>query len=526
MSASIWATCETVSTSVVEANVVSYGASLDGITDDSFAVNAAIASLPLTGGTVVIPSSAAGMFIGTTIISDRPVHFRAGYITILGPTSGWIFDLTQNGCSFEGVGSHGTILKLNTPIAPVVLPTASTTIAANAIATAVINTAGANLFSTPVADVATSATFDSGALVPTIAVGVLSSLLIVAAGSGYTSAPAVTFKGGGAGAIKSNEIQTSLLKGFSVDLSSIPNAVGLLHSGGWYADWNDIDIIRTSCHSTSIGIVIDSHSLGVPGPTGSYGGVYVSSYSNILSNVVYIIGHDTSTATTLSFTTLDCTSVIIVAAVGVVFVNPVVQNGTFLFDLTNTDGIVLIGGDVEGTSTMFKTRGSCNNVKVHGTLNGGVGITILSGKYGIGWDLNLAHSADTLPPLRTGGGGTAGERYNNTGWTIQQNNAFHYIGDTFIYGTNLTVISGTQGNLFDTTLAGNALIQTAAGVTSIVVATAGANPRTLTTIARFASTSLQLPTIPTFADNAAATAGGVAVGYCYRTATGVMMVRY
>lgn len=37
---------------------------------------------------------------------------------------------------------------------------------------------------------------------------------------------------------------------------------------------------------------------------------------------------------------------------------------------------------------------------------------------------------------------------------------------------------------------------------------------------------LNVPTLPTYADNAAAVAGGLAAGDMYRTSTGVVMVRY
>ena len=477
-------------------SVKDFGAVLDGVTDDYAAVIAACNSLPASGGTVIIPSSSTGMKLATTVAPTKPVRFQAGSLTIFGPSAGWIFDLSVNGSGFIGSGEGATILKLTAPAAAVVLPTAHTTIAAGAVNSIIIDTPGSNLYSTPIVDIGASPTNDDASAVGTVTGSSLSGLLSVANGSGYVGAPAVTFTGGGAGAIKANEIMAAEIGGFTVDTNNIANAVGVYHYGGWYADWFDVQVQTSNAAASSVGFVVDSHTLGVPGPTGSYGGVYASKYRNVRCNKIYIVGHDTSTATTLDWATFDCTSMVIAGSVGITVTNPIIQGAGVYYDLTNVDALTLIGGDSEGAGTMFKTQGSCNNIKCYNTLAYAHTGALRVGPLGTGWDIRRAKSNSSVPPLITGSGGNAGQSYQNTGWNVLSNVGIHYSGDTFNIGQNCKAISATQANLDDTTNGGFVVEINTSGQFILRTCTAGANPRTLTDVAMFDSQGLKMVGLP------------------------------
>lgn len=490
-------------------SVKSYGAVGDGVTDDYAAVVAAIAALPSVGGTVYFPDS-TGYKLGTTVTdSGKPIHFLLGAGTFTGPTSGFIFDLQTNGSNIEGAGRGLTILKLSTPASAPTMPTATATLTAGAVSSVSIDTAGSNLHSTPICTVGASPTQNDAALIPLVASGALSTLLIVAGGSGYSSAPAIGFLGGGAGAVKSNEIMRGSLRGFSVDMSSIANAIGLYLYGGWYNDWYDIDIIETSRHSSAISLVIDSH-------TGASGGTFVNYFRNLYAGVVYVVGHSTSTSTTLQFDTLDTKNILLHAAVATTFINPVVQTGTgtVFFDLVNADGVSVFGGDFEGAGTLIRARGSCNNVRFIGPLAYSFTGTQLYGIFGTGWEIDLSKANSSAGLLRTGSNGSADLVLQNTGWNIKHHLGIHPIGgDTVALTSNCKMLSATSVDLDDTGSAGTVIYMNASNEVFIKTASAGANPRTLTTVAKFDTSGLTLNqatlirTSVALTDGAAAAAG-------------------
>lgn len=472
-------------------SVKDFGAVGDGTTNDYAAVAAAVTSLPSTGGTVIFPDS-AGYKLDTTVTDGgKPVHFVLGGGTITGPSSGFIFDLQHNGSTIDGAGRGQTILKLTTPASAPTMPTATATLTADVVTSVAINTAGTNLASTPICVVGASPTEADAALIPTISGGGLTLLTVLVGGTGYVGAPAISFIGGGAGAIKSNEILAGRIRGISIDMSSIANACGLYMYGGWYNDWADIDIISTSVHASAVPIVIDSHTLGAPGSTGSYGGAYVNYFRNIYASKVYAVGHDTSTVTTLQFDTLDALNILLHACIAVTFVNPVVQSsGGVFFDLVNVDGMTCFGGDIEGSSTLIRSRGSCNNIRFFGPLAYSFTGTTKYGVLGTGWEINLAKSNSTTEPLRTGSGGAGGIAYQNTGWNVKHRLGINWSGDTMVYGSNIKLTSATAGTLDDINLGATVAYMDTNGQFVIKYATAGANPRTLVGIGQFGTTGI------------------------------------
>lgn len=478
-------------------NVIDYGAVLDGVTDDYAALVAAHTALPSTGGTIIIPSSAAGMKLGTTFAPSKPTRVQPGALMITGPTAGFIFDLSANGSSFAGGGRGATKLKLSTPAVTPVMPVVTVTLTAGVVTGYVIVSPGANLTTTPIVEVGASPTQADAALIATISGGVLTGIVILVPGSGYVTAPAISFIGGGAGAIKSNEIQGSSISGVTIDTNNIPNAVGVYHYGGWYADMWGIDVMASTSHASSIGLVIDSHTLGIPGPTGSFGGAYVNRYSNIYAAAVAVIGHDTSTATTLQFDTLDAARVYLHAAVAVTMVNPVIQsNAGYMLDLVNVDGLSVLGGDIEGSAGMLRVRGSCNNLRIKGPLAYSMTGALYYGVLGVGWDLDIAKTTSTREQFKSGGGGSAGVAYQNTGWTAQHRFGMPYSGGTLVMASNIKLLTATTGTLDDITLPGIVVQMNTGGQYMLQYATAGANPRTLVDIAQFDSGGLKMTNLP------------------------------
>jgi len=478
-------------------NVLWFGAVGDGIANDYAAFLAAHNALPAAGGAIEVPDS-VGYKLNTAVTCTRPVRWVIGHTTITGPAAGWTIDLQANGSSIEGAGRGATLFELTAPSTPVTAATATCTINAGAVNAVTITSAGSGYYSTPIIEVSASPTGDDAAIIATVSGGVVTGLAIVAAGSGYVVAPTITIKGGGAGAVKSNEIQGSVLRGFSVDMNGIAHAAGIYKYGGWYGEMAEVEVVEGGVAATAMGIVVDSHTLGVPGPTGSYGGAYVNRFANIYTPSIFLVGHDTSTGTTFEFDTLDTAAFHAHGCIAITMVNPVVQTNApnAFFDLVNVDGLTLIGGDVEGSGTLFKVRGSCHNIKAYGLLAYSLTGEVRYGLIGAGWDLRLARSNSVEEPLQSGSGGSAGQAYQNTGWAIKHHHGIHYSGDVCVWSTNIKLTSATQGNLDDVANAATAVFINASGQLVVRYANAGANPRTLIDIAQFDSAGLKMTNLP------------------------------
>lgn len=481
-------------------SVKDFGAAGDGVANDYAAFMMAHDALPATGGTIIVPDS-LGYYLGDTVTCTKPVRWVIGHCEIKTPENGrFAFDLQANGSSLEGAGRRATTFTLSSTAFNVISASATCALTSGAVTSVSLTGAGNNYYSTPIVEVSSSPTGDDAAIIAKVAGGAVTGLVIVAAGSGYVTPPTISFIGGGGGAVKSNEIQNSVLKSFNVNLNNRPNSVGVYHYGGWYANWSDIEIDYATAPASSIGMVVDSHTLGTPGPTGSFGGAYVNRYSNIYAPQLFLVGHDTSTGTTMQFDTLDAQRVRIFGCVGITMVNPVVQTtatfGPVFFDLVNVDGLTLVGGDVEGSGTMFRVRGSCNHIKAYGTLAYSLSGPVYVGRLGAGWDIRLARSLSTEEPIMTGSGGSAGQAFQNTGWNVKHHLGVHYAGDTLVMSSNVKLTSATTGNLDDTSSAGFALFMNASAQLVMKYANAGENPRTLIEIAQFDSGGLRITNLP------------------------------
>lgn len=478
-------------------SVKDYGAVGDGVADDYPAFAAAHDALPATGGTIIVPDSTS-YFLGSTVVCTKPVQWVVGVCEIKTPLTGaFAFDLQANGCTFEGAGRGATVFKLSQPTDPVVPATATCTLSGGVVNTVTITSPGSNYHATPIVLVSASPTGNDAAFVATVDNGILTNLEIVAGGSGYVTPPTITIVAGGGGAIKSNEIQNSVLANFSVDLNSAnrSNSTGLFLYGGWYPDWSNIEV-QKGADATSLGIVIDSHTLGVPGPTGSFGGSYIGRFSSITTPNILLVGHDTSRVTTMHFDTLDASTVSLHNCTAIVMSNPIIQTyapfGSVFFDCANVSGLTILGGDLENNGTLFKVRGGLADLKVYGSVAYSWTGALYSGPIGTGWEIQLSKATYADGVLMTGTAGDAEQVYQNIGYTQKQRLGIQYQGDTLVMSSNLKVTSATTGNLDNTSVDGFAVFLNSAGQLIMRQATAGTNPRTLNDVAMFNSTGASI----------------------------------
>lgn len=468
------------------------GAKGDGVSDDAPAFNRAIAAIAPTGGTVVVPDASAYRLATTVVTGSKRIVFQIGTTTIICPPGEHGIVLQSNGSAIRGVSRWATIFRHTAPSAAMVYPSVATTISGGALASATA-TGGSGMRSSPIAVVANSPAADDvaydAAVVATVASGTVSNLAIVAAGAAYTSAPAVTFQGGGAAAVMIDNVQGCNVSGFSVDFNNVSGSVGVLHRGGWWANIHDLDTFYNtqtgvmSESATSVGLVIDSYTLNAPGANGAYGGVYVSNYTNLRFTRRFVVGHDTSTATTLQFNTCDIKNSWIHGTIGVVDVNPVAQgvSGTDYYHLVNVDALTLLGGDFEDAGRWMHFLGACSNIRALNTLAYAASGPRYRGMPGTGSYFDFAKANSPIEPLRIGSGGTAGIAYRNEGWRIIHRQGIQYSGDTWVDATNVKLFLGTSnvvmGNLDDPASPGSAMVRRGTQMEWYYFSP-GANPRT------------------------------------------------
>ena len=470
-------------------NARAFGA--NGGTADGTALNRAVAFLPASGGVIYAPDADQYVLDTPVLTGTKKVAFQIGVVgLVIGPPGDHGFVLQSNGSSVEMAGKWAAIYRHRPPASAMVLPTITTTLTGGAVTSVAIGAGGSGMKSCPVAVCANSPAQaltqnpDAG-LILTQGGGTVSNVAIVAAGTGYVTAPAVTLLGGGAAAVMIDNVQGCRVKGFSVDFQNVPGSVGVYHRGGWWCHVEDVDVFYdtasglTSEHSTSIGLLVDSYTLGVPGPTGGYGGSYVSQYSNIHFTRRACIGHDTSTVTTLNFNRCDFKNSYLHACIDIVELGPVKQAAAgFFYDLINVDALTIIGGDLEVTAGWFRFIGSCNNIRAIGTLVYAASGARFRGQAGSGSFFDFAASNSTIEPLRIGSGGNAGDAYQNTGWKRKHRLSLPYDGEAYVLSSNLKLTSASAGVLDDDTVSGMACIIASArfsfriayaGVGSVVV---------------------------------------------------------
>jgi hypothetical protein len=447
----------------VDATAPPFSAVGDGAHDDAPAIQAAVAALPRSGGTVRMPGPRIFRLGGTIHDDGKPVRFEIGHAQILGPPQGPMFDLRTNGSAISGAGAGATILRLSRPDRAPAAPGVSLALTAGSVSAARVTGRGAHLSTTPLLDVGDSPSGDGAAVIATVDRGEVTRLDLVAKGSGYAAPPTVTMIGGGECAVRLHEASGCRLADFTIDLAGIPHAVGVFHYGGWYVAAERIEIRESSQHPTAIALLIDSHTLGRPGANGNWGGAYVNRYAQVVAKRCYIVGHDTSTATTLHFDNLDSANLHVHGAIALLLNNAVLQGseGAFL-DLVNVDGLTMSGGDIEGPATVIRARGSCHNIRLAPLAYSATG-PLVRGPVGSGWRIDLAKANDDAAPLHTGSGGSAGVAYQNAGWTEKHRLGLQYAGDAVVLSSNIRMTGPSQGVLDNPRNPGIALILNISG---------------------------------------------------------------
>lgn len=297
----------------------------------------------------------------------------------------------------------------------------------------------------------------------------------------------------GAGAIKIIDADHVTLNNFQIDLNNVSGAIGIYLLGGWYFHASDIFIDKATSPADGYGIVVESTDSG----DGSHGS-FVEQFENIVCNRVKLIGTATKQVTTCTFINLDCEHVLLDNVLAATFLQPVIQSsgaGNKLWDIDDTSGLTILGGDFEGSGTVYTFSGSCNAIycfgneiasSFSGTYKSGTVsdtgyfldfhpdshfIERLTSDMPFSFHTNLLLSGITAPQFQV----------QNGGYTNKGRFGINYDGDIVHYNNNLNLISGTQGDLDDTSKWGFALTmgQTWA---KMQYADAGTNPRTLTTM--------------------------------------------
>lgn len=461
-------------------NVKWFGAKGDNVTNDSPAFIATHAALPATGGSIYVPDS-TGYVLNSSVVCTKPVAWVIGVTTITCPLVGWAIEITANGSSVRGAGRYSTTFVLRTPTVPVTSAVATAVLTAGVVTSVSIGSGGSGYYTKPLVIVSDSPTKNSACVTAILTAGVVTGFEINAGGSGYVTPPTLTFIGGGAGAVKSTEVQSVFVGDFSIDMGLVANATGVLQYGGWYAEFNNVEVKYSTEAATACGFVIDSHSLGVPGPTGSYGGAYVNRYVNTRANRWFVTGTISAPTTTFLFDTVDTQEMFISSSFAHVFTNPVIQNppyGAFL-DLASVGSLTILGGDFEGIGDIFRLRGSVNNVLVDNLTIGATTGDIANGTIGEGWYLKFTETEGEI--LYTG----VDNVFRRVGWVQTGRLGHSYAGNVFQLSNNLKMLSASTGDLDDTSQPGGVIIIDGSGSVTVKFATAGSNPRTLSTAADF-----------------------------------------
>lgn len=280
-----------------------------------------------------------------------------------------------------------------------------------------------------------------------------------------------------------------------LDLNSISNLIGINQDGGWYVSLKNIWVDTAGEVASSYTLRVYSTYTGVPGPTGSYGGAYVSTYDNVIGGKVLIGATLPQKTTTLTFTGCSLTSVIASNAVALTFLQPIIQGSGNFFDLTNVAGLTCMGGDFEisGGGQVYVLQGASNrDITSIGNQTSGV----TTSNYIIGTpsagctfdDKNITSGQDST--LRYGSLPTYSLK--NSGYSVTHRFGLPYAGNVLVAANNLTVTSATTGNLDDVSQGGSVILLDTSGQIKLLVASAGANPRTLTQYALFDGLGLQL----------------------------------
>ncbi|MEN2749357.1 hypothetical protein [Sphingomonas sp. T9W2] len=475
--------------------VIAAGGKGDGGSDESDAVERAVAAVKATGGTIVFGDAPGYRLTRPMRTLGKRIAIEIGITTVYEPRDQHGLIVERNGCTVRGTSPWGSILKKHPLTAAPVMPVLTPVIVDGKIVS-ITATGGSGFLTNPVLRIENSpanadiSTPDASAIA-TIAGGTIASIAVVAQGSGYDPAdpPTIEIVGGGPAGIYSAGIQDFVCENVTFDHGYRPHVVGLYQFGGWWGRFNKLNDFYTvatgfhSLHPTAISALIMSTTLGAPGPNGSYDGAYVNRYAGLAMYRVAMVGKDTSTVTTAHLDSCDIKERIFQACICITETNPVAQApfGSRNLELTNVDGLTWLGGDMEDAGIGFKFMGACNNIVVWNTVTYAASGPRFRGMAGTGSIFKFAESNSTREPLHIGSAGSAGAAWQNVGWRQLHRQGIQYRGDTWVDSTNVKLFLGTSdvvmGNLDDTSAPGSAMVRRGSQM-EYYTFSPGANPRT------------------------------------------------
>lgn len=475
--------------------IIAAGGKGDGGSDESDAVDRAVAAVKATGGTIVFSDAPGYRLTRPMRTLGKRIAVEIGITTVYEPRDQHGLIVERNGCTVRGTSPWGSILKKHPLTAAPVLPVLTPVIVDGKIV-AITATGGSGFLTNPVLRIENSpanadiSTPDASAIA-TLAGGTIASIAVVAQGSGYDPAnpPTIEIIGGGPAAIYSAGIQDFVCENITFDHGNRPHVVGAYQFGGWWGRFNKLNDFYNvatgfhSLHATAISTLVMSTTLGSPGPNGSYDGAYVNRYAGLAMYRVVMVGKDTSTVTTAHLDSCDIKERIFQACICITETNPVAQApfGSRNVELTNVDGLTWLGGDMEDAGLGFKFMGSCNNIVVWNTVTYAASGPRFRGQAGTGSIFKFAESNSTREPLHIGSGGSAGAAWQNVGWRQVHRQGIQYRGDTWVDSTNVKLFLGTSdvvmGNLDDVSAPGSAMVRRGTQM-EYYYFSPGANPRT------------------------------------------------
>jgi hypothetical protein len=306
----------------------------------------------------------------------------------------------------------------------------------------------------------------------------------------------LTLSAGCSGGIRNNQILRGLYRGIRIDPNNVANCICFHQLGGWYIDIQDFWTEQATSVATCDALKIQSVYTGVPGPTGSYGGSFVGTYTNVTGNIIRLLGDNSggvNPVTTCMFIRPSVRQFIATRAVRTQCVMPIVQSaGVPMFDFTggNVNTWHNSGGDFEGEagSTVYAFGASCTGITSSGNgISNTGGMSYLSGTLPASsyfYD-DQKGSTPLTGFLQAYVGSVEPVFFQNSGFTSAHPLGIHYDGNVMEMGCNLKSISATTGNLIDVSQAGTVMRINTSGAWELYQATAGVNPRTLNKIGQF-----------------------------------------
>lgn len=131
------------------------------------------------------------------------------------------------------------------------------------------------------------------------------------------------------------------LRNLILNARKLKEVHALVHSGGWYATFENVEIIKDSCWTVPAAFYIDAGKIGT----------FVSSYSQIITPTLEIHGNDSPALpniTTLMFRGLDALQVRIANADGISFQGAPLQAGDTLVIASHATALSFENGWYEG----------------------------------------------------------------------------------------------------------------------------------------------------------------------------------